>query len=297
VRPACLSQTRLLRPGHAFFRRAPPPLATTLPTITPSSQRSPAATPSPSSHLTHPAPASLPLPPCYPCRLQDHRGNPVGPQRVWLADSWVPGLAMSRAMGDAVAHSVGVTSGGWLSGWLGCVVGMRGSGAGLQRRQLWVGVLLPPGVSLHLPAPPVATWGQPAAHPRFPPCLLCWLCPFTLAGWLFLSPRTRITPTHSHQHPCCCTPCLPPTTEPETSTVELCPQDRWLLLATDGVWEFIDCQVGSERSVVKVQLPVLGSAFRSQHCCVWQCRLSVSSSPSPGASQLPGLVSPAQCMS
>ncbi|KAI3431854.1 hypothetical protein D9Q98_010606 [Chlorella vulgaris] len=74
-------------------------------------------------------------------RLQDHRGNPVGPQRVWLADSWVPGLAMSRAMGDAVAHSVGVTS------------------------------------------------------------------------------------------------------EPETSTVELCPQDRWLLLATDGVWEFIDCQL------------------------------------------------------
>lgn len=80
-----------------------------------------------------------PLPPCHPCRLQDHRGNPVGPQRVWLADSWVPGLAMSRAMGDAVAHSVGVTSGGWLAAWL---AGMCGWGAGLQRRQVWVGVLL-----------------------------------------------------------------------------------------------------------------------------------------------------------
>jgi serine/threonine protein phosphatase PrpC len=31
--------------------------------------------------------------------------------------------------------------------------------------------------------------------------------------------------------------------EPEFSSVELCPQDRWLLLATDGVWEFIDAQV------------------------------------------------------
>jgi hypothetical protein len=36
----------------------------------------------------------------------------VGPQRVWLRDSWVPGLAMSRAIGDAVAHSVGVSPGG-----------------------------------------------------------------------------------------------------------------------------------------------------------------------------------------
>lgn len=31
--------------------------------------------------------------------------------------------------------------------------------------------------------------------------------------------------------------------EPETSAVELCPQDKWLVLATDGVWEFIDPQV------------------------------------------------------
>ncbi len=33
------------------------------------------------------------------------------------------------------------------------------------------------------------------------------------------------------------------TAEPETSAVELCPQDKWLILATDGVWEFIDPQV------------------------------------------------------
>lgn len=73
-------------------------------------------------------------------RLVDQRGLPVGPDRVWLSGSWVPGLAMSRALGDAVAHSVGVSS------------------------------------------------------------------------------------------------------EPETSVVELCPQDRFLILATDGVWEFIDPQ-------------------------------------------------------
>ncbi|EFN51169.1 hypothetical protein CHLNCDRAFT_55285 [Chlorella variabilis] len=73
--------------------------------------------------------------------LSDQRGQPVGPQRVWLADSWVPGLAMSRALGDAVAHTVGVSS------------------------------------------------------------------------------------------------------EPETSVVELCPQDKWLLLATDGVWEFMEPQL------------------------------------------------------
>ena len=29
---------------------------------------------------------------------------------MWLASSWVPGLAMSRALGDTVAHSVGVSA-------------------------------------------------------------------------------------------------------------------------------------------------------------------------------------------
>ena len=33
-----------------------------------------------------------------------------GPQRVWLADVDIPGLAMSRSLGDVVAHSAGVVS-------------------------------------------------------------------------------------------------------------------------------------------------------------------------------------------
>jgi serine/threonine protein phosphatase PrpC len=39
---------------------------------------------------------------------QDENGNPVGPARVWLKDQDLPGLAMSRSLGDAVAASVGV---------------------------------------------------------------------------------------------------------------------------------------------------------------------------------------------
>ncbi|KAG1662755.1 hypothetical protein FOA52_006780 [Chlamydomonas sp. UWO 241] len=43
-------------------------------------------------------------------RLVDETGEPMGPHRVWLQSAWIPGLAMSRALGDAVAHSVGVSS-------------------------------------------------------------------------------------------------------------------------------------------------------------------------------------------
>ena len=39
---------------------------------------------------------------------QDENGNPVGPARVWLKNQDLPGLAMSRSLGDAVAASVGV---------------------------------------------------------------------------------------------------------------------------------------------------------------------------------------------
>ena len=39
------------------------------------------------------------------CRLVDEMGQPIGPFRVWLQYAWIPGLAMSRALGDAVAHS------------------------------------------------------------------------------------------------------------------------------------------------------------------------------------------------
>lgn len=39
-----------------------------------------------------------------------NNGEPIGPQRVWLPHEEIPGLAMSRSMGDKVAHSVGVTA-------------------------------------------------------------------------------------------------------------------------------------------------------------------------------------------
>lgn len=35
--------------------------------------------------------------------------SPMGPARVWLADQDIPGLAMSRSLGDLVAASVGVS--------------------------------------------------------------------------------------------------------------------------------------------------------------------------------------------
>lgn len=41
--------------------------------------------------------------------LQDEFEAPFGPARVWLADAWLPGLAMSRSLGDTVAASCGVT--------------------------------------------------------------------------------------------------------------------------------------------------------------------------------------------
>ena len=33
----------------------------------------------------------------------------MGPSRVWLPDAWVPGLAMSRALGDGMARRLGLT--------------------------------------------------------------------------------------------------------------------------------------------------------------------------------------------
>ena len=39
----------------------------------------------------------------------DDNGEYYGPQRVWLKNGDVPGLAMSRSFGDMVAHSVGVS--------------------------------------------------------------------------------------------------------------------------------------------------------------------------------------------
>jgi serine/threonine protein phosphatase PrpC len=40
----------------------------------------------------------------------DENGDPLGPARVWLQEHQLPGLAMSRSLGDSVAASVGVTA-------------------------------------------------------------------------------------------------------------------------------------------------------------------------------------------
>ena len=42
--------------------------------------------------------------------FKEPTGEAVGPYRVWLKDENVPGLAMSRSMGDKVAAQVGVIS-------------------------------------------------------------------------------------------------------------------------------------------------------------------------------------------
>ena len=39
----------------------------------------------------------------------DENGDYIGPHRVWLKDENLPGLAMSRSLGDLVGASVGVT--------------------------------------------------------------------------------------------------------------------------------------------------------------------------------------------
>lgn len=40
--------------------------------------------------------------------FEDGHGNFLGPDRVWASKQDVPGLAMSRSLGDEVAHSAGV---------------------------------------------------------------------------------------------------------------------------------------------------------------------------------------------
>ena len=42
--------------------------------------------------------------------FREPNGDPIGPARVWLRTENVPGLAMSRSIGDLVASSVGVTA-------------------------------------------------------------------------------------------------------------------------------------------------------------------------------------------
>ena len=40
--------------------------------------------------------------------FKDENGENIGPQRVWAKEDDMPGLAMSRSIGDGLAHSVGV---------------------------------------------------------------------------------------------------------------------------------------------------------------------------------------------
>ena len=42
--------------------------------------------------------------------MEDNHGQPVGPLRVWLRDSMIPGLAMSRSIGDQIGKDAGVIS-------------------------------------------------------------------------------------------------------------------------------------------------------------------------------------------
>ena len=42
--------------------------------------------------------------------IRGNQGQKLGPERVWLRDQELPGLAMSRSIGDYIAHSVGVAT-------------------------------------------------------------------------------------------------------------------------------------------------------------------------------------------
>ena len=43
-------------------------------------------------------------------KLTDEQGRPIGPYRVWKTNGSLPGLAMSRSLGDRTAHEIGVIS-------------------------------------------------------------------------------------------------------------------------------------------------------------------------------------------
>jgi len=42
--------------------------------------------------------------------IRGAQGQSLGPQRVWMKDQEAPGLAMSRSLGDELAHSLGVST-------------------------------------------------------------------------------------------------------------------------------------------------------------------------------------------
>jgi serine/threonine protein phosphatase PrpC len=38
----------------------------------------------------------------------DFFGRPIGPHRVWMLNKSLPGIAMTRSLGDTIAKSIGV---------------------------------------------------------------------------------------------------------------------------------------------------------------------------------------------
>jgi hypothetical protein len=41
---------------------------------------------------------------CTRGRIHGEDGEDIGPLRVWLQHAWMPGLAMTRALGDGLAR-------------------------------------------------------------------------------------------------------------------------------------------------------------------------------------------------
>lgn len=133
----------------------------------------------------------------------------MGPYRVWLSYAWVPGLAMSRALGDHLAHTV------------------RHSG-----RQ-------PPSGRHAMQAEQTAT-ALPAAPQRSRACCRGHGCHAHMLPYPSASPSHHPHPPHAATRATRAQ--VGVTSEPEHVSVTLCADDRFLVLASDGVWEFISSQ-------------------------------------------------------
>ena len=114
------------------------------------------------------------------CRLVDEMGQPIGPYRVWLQRTWVPGLAMSRALGDKLAHRYDCSC-------RSCLADL------LQEHSCW----------------------HSAQHHE---------ARLEIAQLKWTACRVGVT------------------TQPEVKVIELTPNDSFIVLASDGVWEFISNQ-------------------------------------------------------
>lgn len=125
------------------------------------------------------------------CRIQTEEGEEVGPARVWLSDAWVPGLAMSRALGDGMArrceHNHFAVS---------CM------------HCLFSGPVADP---CHVSFGPASLWAMLSCHE------------IDIVAFLAICRAGVIS-------------------EPEVCIVDLDVGDHFLILASDGVWEFLDNQ-------------------------------------------------------